>query len=144
MSKSYTQGRVNGYYRLAKIPIRDVFAKLLGNGTHTFTIKGNEYKIKAGSLRYHTFHRSLVCVNCGKVANVAYIEKSHISEPMAHVNFYHKDDNGGHTLFTKDHIIPKSRYKEIHPNGRVDGMDNLQTMCSKCNCAKGSKLPNEL
>lgn len=144
MSKHYTQGKVNGYYRLAKIPIKDVFARLLGNGTFTFKIKGKEYQLKAGSLRYHTFHRSLECVNCGKVANVAYIEKSHLSEPIPHVNFYYKDKEGGHTLFTKDHIIPKSRFKEIYPEGEVNCLSNLQTMCTDCNRIKDNKLPHEI
>lgn len=90
-------------------------------------------------MRYHVFNRSLTCVGCGMVANVAYIEKSHLSEEFPHVNFYHKDGNGKCRLFTKDHIKPKSK-------GGPNTLENLQTMCTNCNCKKGDKYeePREL
>lgn len=34
---------------------------------------------------------------------------------------------------TKDHIVPKSK-------GGPDKIENYQTMCTECNCIKGSKL----
>jgi hypothetical protein len=136
MSRYYGPQKINGYYRLAKIPIHEVFRKLLGVGVATIQVKGKTFKLNSGSARYHTFHKSLKCVSCGKVANVAYIEKNHLSEVIPHVNLYHKDENGKFTLFTKDHIIPKSK-------GGTDDLTNLQTMCSPCNFIKGNKLPGE-
>lgn len=131
--------KVNGYYRLAKISINTVFNRLLKNKRVTVKLNNVEYDIKGGSMRYHVFHRSLVCVGCGKVANIAYVEKSHLSEPFPHVNFYYKDDKGRCTLFTKDHIKPKSK-------GGPNTLENLQTMCTNCNREKGDKYeePNEL
>jgi 5-methylcytosine-specific restriction endonuclease McrA len=61
------------------------------------------------------------------------MEKSHLDNP--HINMYHVEPNGSLMLMTKDHIVPSSK-------GGSDHIDNLQTMCSKCNSKKGN-LPFE-
>lgn len=43
------------------------------------------------------------------------------------------DENGKEVLMTKDHIIPKSK-------GGADDISNYQTMCERCNEAKGNRL----
>lgn len=50
-----------------------------------------------------------------------------------HLNLYAIDENGKEVLMTKDHIIPKSK-------GGADDISNYQTMCERCNEAKGNRL----
>ena len=49
------------------------------------------------------------------------------------MNLYAIDENGKEVLMTKDHILPKSK-------GGKDEIDNYQTMCIRCNEAKGNNL----
>lgn len=53
-----------------------------------------------------------------------------------HLNLYARERNGGLVLMTQDHILPK------HAGGS-DKIENLQTMCRKCNSYKGGMLPHE-
>lgn len=97
-----------------------------------------KYKIKKDSLRYKTFFKdenSLRCVSCGKVGNLCsvtemYDVKSNLT--TYHFNLYHENYKRKLTLFTKDHIIPKSKGGKTHES-------NLQTMCKRCNTLKGNK-----
>ena len=79
-------------------------------------------------------HKGINCVDYGLKAEYYWIEKHRISnsEFSVHANLYGIDKNGEEVLFTKDHIHPKSK-------GGKDHIDNYQTMCSPCNCRKGSK-----
>jgi 5-methylcytosine-specific restriction endonuclease McrA len=56
--------------------------------------------------------------------------------PSAHFNLYAEED-GKFRLMTKDHIIPKSK-------GGANHLDNLQTMCDRCNHRKGDTMPEEV
>ena len=49
-----------------------------------------------------------------------------------HFNLYGLEDEE-EVMFTKDHIIPKSKGGRTH-------ISNMQTMCSNCNNAKGNRL----
>ena len=44
-----------------------------------------------------------------------------------------KNSNGKEVLMKKDHIFP-------HGKGGKNNISNYQTMCVKCNVAKGSKI----
>ena len=46
---------------------------------------------------------------------------------------YAIDGNGKEVLMTKDHIFP-------HNKGGKNNISNYQTMCVKCNVAKGSRI----
>jgi 5-methylcytosine-specific restriction endonuclease McrA len=110
-------------------------------------------KANTSSKRLEVFSKNLKCITCCRVGNIflvqshkirniescrfcvyhKHMEKSHLDNP--HINMYHVEPNGSLMLMTKDHIVPSSK-------GGSDHIDNLQTMCSKCNSKKGN-LPFE-
>ncbi len=102
------------------------------------TLRG--HKVRLFSHRYLVFKRSLVCVGCGLVGTVMGLDTQHKKDkstqnqphPRAHFNLYGIRSGGGVVLFTKDHIIPKSK------GGKCE-LSNYQTMCATCNFKKGSK-----
>lgn len=101
------------------------------NTNHSIVVEG--YDVYTTSLRYKTFiEKGYKCVCCGRTGAYYALEKSHGSNAnRAHFNLY-SDDN---VLMTKDHILPKVM-------GGADCIENMQTMCSICNCAKGSTVPD--
>ncbi len=90
------------------------------------------HMVKMGSLRYQTFAKSLTCVQCGLKSKFFALEQHGHTHPRYHFNLYGHDGNK-EILFTKDHIIPKSRGGKLH-------ISNMQTMCTICNNVKGNKL----
>lgn len=84
------------------------------------------------SERYHVFNeKGIICVCCGLEAK--YFAKERNGNNMRyHFNLYGIDENGKEILFTKDHIIPKSK-------GGPGCLVNYQTMCLKCNGEKSNK-----
>ena len=63
-----------------------------------------------------------------------YFEKNKMSNAGSfHLNLYGIDENGNEVLFTKDHILPKSK-------GGNDYITNYQTMCERCNKNKSSVM----
>lgn len=95
---------------------------------HNILVEG--YNVYTRSLRYKTFMtKGYKCVCCGRVGTFYALEWVCGPENRAHFNLYASDG----TLMTKDHIIPKSR-------GGKNRINNLQTMCEKCNIKKGNKV----
>lgn len=91
--------------------------------------------IKPYSLRYKTFAKSTVCARCGLKAS--FFAKERIEKDgRYHLNLYGVKD-GVEILFTRDHIIPKSR-------GGSESLENMQTMCCVCNNEKGNLTEDEL
>lgn len=94
-------------------------------------VDGLAWKINQKSLRYACFSRTVECQVCGRVGEYFLLQRDDSSLlPVAHFNLF-GEEGGQPLLFTKDHIIPKSL-------GGRDWIGNLQTMCSRCNCSKGS------
>jgi hypothetical protein len=92
------------------------------------------YQVKMFSLRYKTFAKSLVCVNCGITGEYFAIERVIGNDsPRFHFNLYAKLNTGEEVLITKDHIIPKSL-------GGKDCISNMQTMCKVCNEMKMNRI----
>ena len=92
-----------------------------------------EHNVYTTSLRYKTFiEKGYSCACCGRTGVYYALEKSKGSNKnRAHFNLYSSDD----VLMTKDHILPKSK-------GGADCIENMQTMCTICNRAKGSSVPD--
>jgi hypothetical protein len=92
--------------------------------------------IHMASDRYKTFLlKGTTCISCGLKASYFAKEKDiHISNGKTwHFNLYGIDENNEEILFTKDHIIPRSK-------GGKNEINNYQTMCCKCNQNKGDKI----
>ena len=89
--------------------------------------------IKGNSQRYQTFFtKGCKCVRCG-IEGKYFAKEKHLKDKSFHLNLYAIDENGEEVLITKDHIIPKSK-------GGTNNISNYQTMCERCNEAKGNKL----
>jgi hypothetical protein len=89
--------------------------------------------INMASDRYQCFAvYGTTCVDCGLEAQYFIMERQgHYGQ--YHFNLYGLDDQGNEVLFTKDHILPRSR-------GGKDELKNYQPMCTNCNNKKGSDL----
>jgi len=127
---------------IQKIGLPDLFNRFVTPDLTRTKIKIGEYKgkmikVRRNSQRYILFkEKGLTCVCCGLTANKAYVEMTKQdleSGSTAHINLYHVDSKGKRILFTKDHIIPKSK-------GGKDIQENYQVMCSPCNQKKGNTI----
>lgn len=89
--------------------------------------------IKGNSQRFQTFFtKGLKCIHCG-IEGKYFAKEITKDDKRYHLNLYAIDNNGKEVLMTKDHIIPYSK-------GGPNKLSNYQTMCIKCNVAKGSKI----
>lgn len=122
---SLTHGNVE---RIAVFPIEDVLPFIvLDKRDEGATKVYAGHEVKMWSLRYHTFKKSISCVNCGVVGQHFALERNIAQDTQQyHFNLYAKLANGTEVLLTKDHIVPKSK-------GGKDHIDNMQTMCKVCN-----------
>ena len=91
---------------------------------------GNVWKVKMTSLRYQTFKHSLRCRCCGIEGSMMLLELPKGSD-TPHFNLY-AEREGELVQMTKDHKTPKSC-------GGKDHINNMQTMCSRCNELKGDR-----
>jgi hypothetical protein len=112
----------------------------LENHAHPKNRKTIKYKdidgftVKMSSQRYAVFQKSLECVKCHCVGSYFAIERPINPENAKyHLNLYGVDKNGEEVLFTKDHILPKSK-------GGHNTLANYQTMCYTCNHEKGNTI----
>lgn len=119
------------YLRVGKFSIRTVldFLTTAPQGHPSFA----GHPIHMYSKRYQVFTRKgIKCAACGLEATYFCLEKHSATKTKHyHFNLYGITASGSEVLFTKDHILPRSR-------GGADHIDNLQTMCSPCNTKKGN------
>lgn len=88
--------------------------------------------IRMNSRRLHAFRRdNAVCQGCGLRGAFFAKERMRNSE-VYHLSLYGIDTQGNEVLFTRDHVLPHSR-------GGHGELDNLQTLCYRCNEAKGNR-----
>ena len=84
------------------------------------------HKVKVSTLRLQSFKvHGVTCVTCGVVGAAFFVERTNQETP--HLNLYTADD----VLMTRDHIVATA-------DGGADTLENSQTMCFPCNCAKDS------
>jgi len=90
--------------------------------------------VKKFSAKYSLFLKNRKCCSCGLKATHFALEQIIPAQQgdKFHINMYGEKD-GEEILFTKDHILPKSKGGENH-------IDNYQTMCCPCNLAKGNQI----
>lgn len=99
----------------------------------TIQMGNKSYPVRTRSMRYLTFRRSLVCVQCGLIGNIMGLDlQKGVHRP--HFNLYARDLAGNDILMTKDHIVPRSK-------GGKNTLSNMQTMCVQCNGKKGNGDP---
>jgi len=87
----------------------------------------DDFKINNKSVRYEVFRKSKVCAMCWIKGLYFKIQKGNKNDMRPHINLYWINNKWLEILFTKDHIIPLSKWWP-------DNLDNLQTMCHICNC----------
>ncbi len=121
------------YLRHSTMTIEEFMSLAKSGGKKTIV---DDKKINLESLRLKTFvEKGTACVSCGAKATYAAIERDKIRNEALeswHINLYATLESGKDVLMTKDHIVPKSK-------GGRDTLENMQTMCSRCNSKKGSK-----
>lgn len=131
---------------------------LIGQGKPPIKLDG--HWVKASSTRLECFRRNQRCATCHCLGSLfllqhhvmgtthrtscfiencewcAFAPHKERSNDTPHLNFYHVAKRGL-ILMTQDHIMPKSR-------GGSNSLENLQTMCSRCNQSKGNKIPSRI
>lgn len=121
------------FYLDEKFDGKTILEYILDPSIERITLEG--YTVKVTSVRLMTFATTgLACVSCGIKAD--YFEVND-NTSGAHINLYGVTKLEIPVLMTKDHIRPKC-------HGGSDRLDNMQTMCLRCNNAKGSKWIEEV
>jgi hypothetical protein len=87
--------------------------------------------INMTSQRLRLFKENSVCVSCG-LKGMFFVKEKHLGQSTYHFNMY-GIKCGEEILFTKDHIIPKSK-------GGKNKLSNYQTMCVLCNMEKADNV----
>lgn len=105
--------------------------------------KGNGLKldgdwVSINNIRIATFlEKGTKCAICGIEGKFFSKEKSwDCKYESYHLNLYAVGKNGGLTMMTMDHIVPKSK-------GGPDTLDNAQVLCERCNRHKSDMTSEE-
>jgi 5-methylcytosine-specific restriction endonuclease McrA len=124
--------------RYGKFSIPEVLVQIAQPGHPKKRLFRDKYMVKMTSQRYKVFWNNHSCVSCGIEGKYFILEmhKNCVGNSNPHFNLYAVDENGDEILMTKDHIIPKAK-------GGSNKLNNLQTMCSRCNQEKRDSLPEE-
>ena len=122
------------YIRCKTLTLEEVLPIINRGKKHTFGEK--EVGVKSNRLRCFKFH-GIECKHCGIVGVFFAIERSHEGHDTWHLNLYAHNQYGHEVLMTADHIVPRSR-------GGSNELENLQTLCTKCNHKKDNKLEEEI
>lgn len=123
--------KVKGYVTHAYFEARELI-HLVGKNRPALQVLWNWriIEVSVSSNRLELFKRSQICVSCGCVGTVFLLQTFNRDSGAPHLNLYSVGVSGHYRLMTQDHIIPRAR-------GGGNSLDNLQTMCRKCNQKKG-------
>lgn len=135
MKKKKPEGYYKGLRRKENLTIEEVYNAvkdvLFEPEDKKAMVVINGDKIKGNSQRFQTFFtKGLKCACCG-IEGKYFGKEKDFNAARYHLNLYALDESGNEVLMTKDHIVPRSK-------GGVSELYNYQTMCVKCNIAKGS------
>jgi 5-methylcytosine-specific restriction endonuclease McrA len=109
----------------------DFIINLINSGKKKANLDGDLVRISG--IRMKSFSvNGIKCVVCGLTGKYFAKEKL-LDDNSFHLNLYAINSDGKEVLMTRDHIMPKSK-------GGPETLDNMQTMCTKCNCKKGNKI----
>lgn len=130
---------IQARHRIGELEVADILPLIHRESTTHMMFEGN--KIKLNSLRLRTFkHKGCVCVRCGIIGTKFIVERDmwygrganrRVNTNAYHINLYGYTETGQERLLTKDHILARAN------RGR-DELDNMQTMCDRCNRKKGA------
>lgn len=116
--------------RKEKYPV-DMVIDLINSKDRRIKLDGDEVRVKG--IRMKSFAvNGTTCVTCGLVGSF-FVKEKLPSDNSFHLNLYAIDKNGKEVLMTRDHILPKSK-------GGPETLENMQTMCTRCNCKKADKV----
>lgn len=135
MKKKKPEGYYKGLRRKENLTIEEVYDAvkdvLFEPEEKKAMVVINGDKIKGNSQRFQTFFtKGLKCACCG-IEGKYFGKEKDFNAARYHLNLYALDESGNEVLMTKDHIVPRSK-------GGASELYNYQTMCVKCNMAKGS------
>ena len=135
MKKKKPEGYYKGLRRKENLTIEEVYNAvkdvLFEPEEKKAMVVINGDKIKGNSQRFQTFFtKGLKCACCG-IEGKYFGKEKDFNAARYHLNLYALDESGNEVLMTKDHIVPSSK-------GGASELYNYQTMCVKCNIAKGS------
>jgi hypothetical protein len=135
MNKKKPEGYYKGLRRKENLTIEEVYNAvkdvLFEPEDKKAMVVINGDKIKGNSQRFQTFFtKGLKCACCG-IEGKYFGKEKDFNAARYHLNLYALDESGNEVLMTKDHIVPRSK-------GGASELYNYQTMCVKCNIAKGS------
>ena len=135
MKKKKPEGYYKGLRRKENLTIEEVYNAvkdvLFEPEDKKAMVVINGDKIKGNSQRLQTFFtKCLKCACCG-IEGKYFGKEKDFNAARYHLNLYALDESGNEVLMTKDHIVPRSK-------GGASELYNYQTMCVKCNIAKGS------
>lgn len=135
MKKKKPEGYYKGLRRKENLTIEEVYNAvkdvLFEPEDKKAMVVINGDKIKGNSQRLQTFFtKGLKCACCG-IEGKYFGKEKDFNAARYHLNLYALDESGNEVLMTKDHIVPRSK-------GGASELYNYQTMCVKCNIAKGS------
>jgi hypothetical protein len=135
MKKKKPEGYYKGLRRKENLTIEEVYNAvkdvLFEPEDKKAMVVINGDKIKGNSQRFQTFFtKGLKCACCG-IEGKYFGKEKDFNAARYHLNLYALDESGNEVLMTKDHIVPRSK-------GGASELYNYQTMCVKCNVAKGN------
>lgn len=135
MKKKKPEGYYKGLHRKENLTIEEVYDAvkdvLFEPEEKKAMVVINGDKIKGNSQRFQTFFtKGLKCACCG-IEGKYFGKEKDFNAARYHLNLYALDESGNEVLMTKDHIVPRSK-------GGASELYNYQTMCVKCNIAKGN------
>lgn len=136
-NKEYSSAiRYRGIRYAISLNPTDILQKIVNAqelGFDTINLFG--YDIPVDDLRYKTFLNSLTCQHCGLKGEIMALERNGYRSGIYHFNLYGIED-GKEILMTRDHILPKAYHGSEH-------IDNMQTLCTRCNGKKSNSIPKE-